>query len=71
MQNYKTALITAIVALLGVLVIGSLSPSVAQVAVNCNLGVVLQNAIDDALVSHKDDLPILHQTNRRGEPCVM
>ena len=48
MQKYKTALITAIVALLGVLAIGSLSPSVAQVAVNCNRGGVLQDAIDAA-----------------------
>lgn len=49
MKNYKTALITAIVALLGVLLIGSVSTSVAQVnAVNCNRGGVLQDAIDAA-----------------------
>ena len=49
MKNHKTGLITAIVALIGVLLIGSVSTSMAQVVVNCNRGGVLQDAIDDAL----------------------
>jgi parallel beta-helix repeat protein len=48
MSNYKTALIAAVMGLLGVLVMGSLSPSVAQVVVDCNNGDVLQDAIDAA-----------------------
>jgi len=48
MSNYKTALIAAVMGLLGVLVMGSLSPSGAQVVVDCNNGDVLQDAIDAA-----------------------
>ena len=48
MSNYKTALIAAVIVFLGVLVMGSLSPSGAQVVVDCNNGDVLQDAIDAA-----------------------
>ena len=48
MSSYKTALITAVIVFLGVLVMGSLSPSGAQVVVDCNNGDVLQDAIDAA-----------------------